>query len=144
MFTTLTVGRNRASQKPTSNTASTTDQTEGVIYRQPIHKKPETSFRCRPEQVSAQPSFSHLCACLTFPCCLPLGWSGQAGSPCVGVWQSSVWSWTCSSAPWQSLGHPRLTWSEKESTMEALFTHQRTFQSRTLTYFRPFCLYLHV
>lgn len=134
----LTVRRNRVSQKPASNTASTSDRTGGVINRRRIHRQPET----RTSFGTAQ--FLSLCACLTFPCCLPPRWSGQADSPCVGVWQSSVWSWTCSSAPWQSLEHPHLTWSERESRKEALFTHQRSSQSRTLAYFRPFCLYLHV
>lgn len=85
-----------------------------------------------------------VCACLTFPSCLPPGSSGRAGSPYVGAWQSSVWSWTCSSAPWQSLGRPHLMWSERESTMEALFTHQRTLQSGLCIYFKLFCLYLHI
>lgn len=58
MFTTLTVRPSRVSEKPTSNRGSTTDHTEGVLHRQPIPRKPETSLGCRPEQVSAQPSFS--------------------------------------------------------------------------------------
>lgn len=105
--------------------------------RKPVSDAGQNRFRHGP--------VSPVCVCcLTFPCCLPPGSSGQAGSPCVGVWQSSVWSWTCSSAPWQSLGRPRLTWSERETTMEALFTHQHTFQSRLLRHLQPFCLYLHV
>lgn len=67
--------------------------------------------------------------CLTFPCCPPPGWSGQVGSPCVGVWRSSVWSWTCSSAPWRSLGRPPLMWSgDRQDTL-----HTHTFQHSLLT-----------